>query len=159
MTCKLVLEFPNMGQHTLHDAIIEVYFMALNVSWRNKQKTILHQQFDGTWSLDDYYILLDETYDLLTTVNHDVTIIMDFSTNTTLTADILLSTGSASSLYVDSNYHENQRRVIMVNVSPLMKALVHMARHSAPRLTTDIIYVDSYKDALIHLSQLARSQM
>jgi len=129
--------------------------MALNVSWRNKQKTILHQQFDGTWSLDDYFILLGETYDLLMTVNHDVTIIMDFSTNTTLTADILLSMGSASALYVDSHYHENQRRVIMVNASPLMKALVHMARHRAPRLNTDITYVDSYKDALIQLSQLA----
>jgi hypothetical protein len=51
--------------------------MGIRVEWDNLEKTIIRHIYEGTWTIDDYYGLIDENYAQIDSVDHRVDIIND----------------------------------------------------------------------------------
>jgi hypothetical protein len=51
--------------------------MGITITWDNKEKTIIRHIYDGPWTLEDYYALVDDNYHLIDSVDHRVDIIND----------------------------------------------------------------------------------
>ncbi len=51
--------------------------MAIQVNWENDEKTVLLNIYEGAWTMDDFYLAVQQTNALLDSVSHRVNIIFD----------------------------------------------------------------------------------
>ena len=95
--------------------------MPIRVSWGTPEKNIILCEFEGIWSLTDYHNMIDAMHVLMTSVDHTVHSISDFTKNGVSPAQ-LFSTGR----HVDSRKTANTGINVMVKANPFLKALTPM---------------------------------
>lgn len=120
--------------------------MNVNIHWRDEQRTILYQNFNGPWTVDDYYRTVDHTYDLMNQVDHPVDIIADFSANAAAFCHLLAAAGKAEANQ-QARVHRNQRRIVVVGGGTYMKSLLNMGRRVAPHLMRNLFQADTLEEA------------
>jgi len=92
--------------------------MSINVVWDNPEQSIVRFIYNGQWNLDDFYHALQESRDMMDTVNHRVGIIIDVQ-NSKLVPNGVLSHGKNVSL----RKHPNQAKSIIVGASGFVRTL------------------------------------
>lgn len=116
--------------------------MSPYVEWYDAEKTILIQDFVGEYGVADYQRIATETNELLNTVNHPVDIIMDFTQGKARKENFVASLGS-----IERKVHPNQRLLIAVKGSNLLKTLAHGMQRVVPKATANFIFVETFEHA------------
>lgn len=120
--------------------------MAATVNWIDDSKTVLFQNYTGLWTLEDFYRMVDATYSLMDEVRTPVDTIVNLSESVTLTAN-LITTGNLSPWsYASARAHRNQRYVVFVGASLLMKTVIQVA-HKSSRNSRNIMFVETMDEA------------
>ena len=92
--------------------------MGITVVWDNPEQTILRYIYNGQWNLDNFYIALQESRDMMDTVNHRVGLIIDVQ-NSKLVPNGVLSHGKNVAL----RKHPNQGLSVIVGASGFVRTL------------------------------------
>src|SRR5215213_10453501 len=92
--------------------------MGITVEWDNPEKTILRYIYVGQWNLDNFYHALQESREMMDTVDHRVGVIIDVQ-NSKLVPNGVLSHGKNVSL----RKHHNQGKSIIVGASGFVRTL------------------------------------
>jgi hypothetical protein len=92
--------------------------MSITVVWDNPEQTIVRYIYNGQWSLDNFYHALQESRDMMDTVNYRVGLIIDVQ-NSKLVPNGVLSHGKNVSL----RKHPNQGKSIIVGASGFVRTL------------------------------------
>jgi hypothetical protein len=119
--------------------------MKINVSWDNDAKTILHYKFAAGWSWNDLREIFNEGYQMLSTVDHPVDVIMDF----TEAAMFAPSGAIGQARHVANNpRHENIRLTILVG-SSFVSSIFNMMSRIAGNLSGkwDVVFVNTLDEA------------
>lgn len=116
--------------------------MPIIVAWANDEKTILLNDYNGNWSASDFRQAIDDNARLMGSVLHDVDVIVDQRNNRALPSARL-----AILPYLETKTPDNQRRVIVVGASRLMKTMIELASRFAPRATRHLHYVQTLEAA------------
>jgi hypothetical protein len=53
--------------------------MAIQVTWENDKKEVLLNIYESTWTMDDFYLAVQQTNAHLASVNHKVNLIFDLA--------------------------------------------------------------------------------
>ena len=92
--------------------------MSIMVVWDNPEKTIMRFIYNGQWSMDNFYQALQESHDLMNTVDHRVGLIIDVQ-NSKLVPNGVLSHGKNVTL----RKHPNQGKNVIVGASGFIRTL------------------------------------
>ena len=130
--------------------------MTIPVSWHDPSHTVLVQNFNGQWTLDDYFETVEATYTLIDTVNHPVDVIVDISQDPGSTTRLIAAAGEVADSSGPARVHPNQRMLVVVGGGPFMRTLVQMGMKYAPWLARTLVAADTHDEArtLINRHQL-----
>ncbi len=92
--------------------------MSITVIWDNPEQTIIRYIYNGQWNLDNFYHALQESREMMDTVNRRVGLIIDVQ-NSKLVPNGVLSHGKNVSL----RKHPNQGKSIIVGASGFVRTL------------------------------------
>jgi len=92
--------------------------MGITVVWDNPEQTILRYIYNGQWNLDNFYQALQESRNMMDTVDHRVGLIIDVQ-NSKLVPNGVLSHGKNVGLHK----HPNQGKSIIVGASGFVRTL------------------------------------
>src|SRR5258705_2641822 len=92
--------------------------MPIEVSWGDPQKTIIHSALNEVWTLEDGHNMIDEMYQLTSSVNYTVHVILDF-TNSQSSPAKLLSAGN----HIEKRSSPNMGVTIIVKANGFIKAI------------------------------------
>ena len=120
--------------------------MNVNIQWKDEQRTILYQDFNGPWTVEDYYRTVDHTFALMNQVDHPVDIIADFSANTAAFCHLLAAAGKDEAGQ-QARVHRNQRSIVVVGGGTYMRSLMNMGRRVAPHLMRNLFQADTLYEA------------
>lgn len=123
--------------------------MTIRLTWDTERKTVLRQQFEGYWDLDEFYRIIDKTRKLLDGLSHTVHIIFD-TTNSHRTPSNLLS----AMRYVNDQVAPNQGEVIFVGADDELRSMLAIASRIAPDATGSGHYVETLPEAYSLLRKL-----
>ena len=116
--------------------------MGIRLLWGNEEKTILRHIYDGKWTVDDYRGAMEESRQMLLSVQHPVDLIIDMRKSASPPFGILPAYQETDQLVPD-----NQRLVIMVKPGMIMKALNRIITDIAPRSSANGIIAESMDEA------------
>lgn len=117
--------------------------MGITVSWYNDEHTILLEQFEGKWLLEDYYRMVDEAAALLAATPHTVHIIVDVSGSALPPAQMV-----SGMRYALRKMPPNEGVVTFVQPGAMAKALIDLAKRFAPQ-STDKVFIDTSREAAL----------
>ena len=115
--------------------------MPVQVSWGNPQKTIIHAVFGEAWTLEEYHAMIDDIHKLVTSVDHTVHIISDFSANRVSPAKML-----SAGRHVENRKTPNSGINIIVNAGSFLKAMAQVSMRLFLK-DVKIAFADSLQDA------------
>ena len=115
--------------------------MGIRVVWDNEQKTIIRHIYEGKWTVEEYYTLIDENYRQIDSVNHQVDIINDLRKMTGVPSNM-----TAAIRYAARHAHKNEGINVMVGSPTYIKILVD-AINKAVGEHTEVIYTNAIEDA------------
>jgi len=117
--------------------------MLANVSWEDGSKTVLIFQFTGLWSVQDYYIIVDQSNTMMDTVEHTVNMIIDLQHSKSLPDGFLSAVRSVS-----KRPHPNSGRVALVGLNAFVRAIIDVYRKTMGKNADAwMTFVPSYDDA------------
>ena len=124
--------------------------MSITVVWDNPEQTILRYIYNGQWNLDNFYHALQESREMLDTVNHRVGLIIDVQ-NSKLVPNGVLSHGKNVSL----RKHPNQGKSIIVGASGFVRTLFDVYKKVYRTSFDETAYafatsLDDARDVLLH---------
>lgn len=118
--------------------------MAIEVTWHNREKTIILEKYPSKWTWDDFYALREVVPPMMHEVSHTVHIIADMGNN----LDIPGGNAMLHARNVVSSFPENWGMLIMITRSPLINSFVNMFNRIFPaHWARKIRLVKSYDDA------------
>jgi hypothetical protein len=117
--------------------------MPITTEWYNPEKTILLATFDGNWSLDDYHAFLEESSELILSVEHKVVSIIDLSTSGPPPARILSTGHRMERLDTSKN-----RQTIILGMSRQLEMVIAMFQRIFPKLIRDVVVVGTWEEAI-----------
>jgi hypothetical protein len=128
--------------------------MPIQVSWANAEKTVVLCVFSENWTLDEFHDMVDEMHSLISSVNHTVHSISDFSSSKTSPAK-LLSVGR----HVENKSSGNMGINISVGANAFLKAITNVAQRMFLK-DTELYFADSLEHAyhIITKHEQARSR-
>jgi len=127
--------------------------MPFQVTWDDKEKTIVVQTYSGKVLVEDYYDAIDKSAELLSSVQHPVDLIMDTSEAKTDMKGFLTAAS-----YANKKVPENQRLVIVVAAGRFMQTMAKIAGTIAPKATENVYFVDTLEDARNVITEYRQSQ-
>ena len=116
--------------------------MGIRLEWDNEEKTVLCHVYEGNWTVDDFYLAVDESRKLLLGVDHPVDLIIDMRTGGDPPSGVL-----SAYQYADRQVPDNQRLIVMVNPGAVMQAFNRIVGNIAPRASENRYLVDSMEEA------------
>jgi hypothetical protein len=131
-----------------------------HVCWRDNARTILYQNFNYNWTIDDYRATLQRTYRLIDKAKGPVDIIADFSQNTASVSRLLAaSQHTAVALGEQFPVHRRQRLMVVVGGGRFLRTLLDLGERHAPGAVVGLQYADSVDEArvLIHRRRVIRA--
>ncbi|MBN2304519.1 MAG: hypothetical protein JXQ72_08590 [Anaerolineae bacterium] len=126
--------------------------MPITIEWINEEKTVLLERFEGQWSLDDYFRLVDQAADHLDTVPHTVHIIAD-GTRSRLPPTRLFS----GARYAARRKPPNQGITVFVGIDAFTETLIHIANRLLPGVAGTLRVVNTMAEAEQIIAQLPTS--
>jgi hypothetical protein len=123
--------------------------MAIDVQWMTPEKEVLLVIYGERWSLEDYYLAIDRSTQMMDEVNHLVHIIQDASGMKEYPTK-LLSAGS----YTEKKAHPRRGIMIMVGLNRFIQSLLNIGKVIAPKATQDMYFVETMEQAKKKLSEL-----
>jgi len=104
--------------------------MAIQVQWLDAKQTILVHTFDVKWHIDEFYESIDQAHIMMTSVQHTVHSVLDFTRS-------VMNHGNRIQMvrYANKKAPSNIGHRIMIRPSYLMRQLIP----SLQRLNLDII--------------------
>ena len=127
--------------------------MSIEVSWGNAQKTVVHVHFGETWTLEDVHNMIDDMYNLMTSIDHMADSIMDFTDSRTSPAKLLTS-GS----HVQKRTVSNSGISVMVKANGFLKAMTQLIAKMFMK-DTKIYFADSLDEAYQIIGQHERTSV
>lgn len=124
--------------------------MGIQVSWHDEHKTIMLQVFEGKWTLEDYYRLVDEAAALIRPLPHTVHIIADASRSALPPSQMV-----SGMRYALNKMPSNQGITVFVQPGTLASALIDLAKRFSPRAASTVFIAASREDALALIAQHA----
>lgn len=102
--------------------------MPIHIYWDNDEKTILMEKFDGQWTIEEYYQLIDEDAERLAQVPHVVHVVIDASTSSMPPKQIF-----SGIQYALKKLPPNQGLTVFVKLNRAMEMFVEVAQQISPR--------------------------
>jgi hypothetical protein len=127
--------------------------MPYQVTWDDEEQTIAVQTYSGTATMKDYYQAIDESAQLLSSVDHTVDLIMDL---TAMKSDLKGFLTAVS--YANKQVPANQRLVVVVGANRFVQTMGRIAGTIAPKATENVYFVDTLEDAHRVITEYRRSQ-
>jgi hypothetical protein len=115
--------------------------MGIRIVWDDEQKTIIRHVYEGRWTLEDYYALIDANYHEIDSVNHRVDIINDLRKMTGMPSNL-----TAAIRYAARHAHKNEGINVMVGSTTFIKILVETINKVVGE-HTEVIYTDTIEQA------------
>jgi hypothetical protein len=115
--------------------------MGIRIEWDNEEKTIIRHVYEGLWTLQDYYALIDENYRQIDSVGHKVDIINDLRKMAALPPDV-----AAGIRYAVRHAHPNEGVNVIVAPPDYVRLLID-AINKAVGAVTEVIHTDSIEKA------------
>ena len=116
--------------------------MGIRIEWDDEEKMILCHIYEGNWTVEDFYLAVDESRRLLLEVGHPVDLIVDMRTSAAPPSGIL-----PAYRYADQRVPDNQRLIVMVKTDSVMKAFNRVIGDIAPRASENRYLADSMEEA------------
>jgi len=120
------------------------------MDWDNTERTIIRVIFDGVWSAEDIYRMINKGVSMLESVDHPVDSIFDFS-HSTFSPKNLLSTAEK----MESDLNNNHRLAILIKANVYIKSMLKVARVFAPQALANLHFVNSLDEAYAIIDQQA----
>lgn len=92
--------------------------MTIHVVWANREQTAVHLEFERGWSWDDLYAAIQQADDMLTSVKHQVDLIIDISKAGGIPRDFMRVAGD---VFASGEARSNEGRKIVVGAGWLIK--------------------------------------
>jgi hypothetical protein len=124
----------------------------VRVYWHDEHKTIIYQDFSGEWIAHHYYDIVNKTYRMIDTVDHPVSVILDFTASETSAAKVFSSISISSSGALSAQIHPNQRMIIVLGADQFLKTVFNMWERISPRMVENLHYADGILEALETIS-------
>ncbi len=122
--------------------------MNATVSWYNEDKTILLQTYWEDWGMAEGIYVIDTTYELASSVDHDIFIIVDFTQQKSIHPHLLGNLSHAA-----QKMPSNLLKMYLVRPGIHLTSLVNVARVVAPRYVEPMQIVTSMDEALEQIEQ------
>lgn len=97
--------------------------MGIHVRWDDAEQTILYCEFEAEWDLNDFHKMIDDMYAFMTSVNHPVYTINDY-TKSKMPPRQWLSTGR----HVQQRSSINSELSIVVGANTFVKVMLNVAQ-------------------------------
>lgn len=117
--------------------------MPITVEWVNPEHTVLLYKVVGNWNWDNYDAANAITSDWVTSVNHTVALICDFSASTGIPPRVLSHVGRS----LRQKRPRNIDPIVVVGITGLLRNLTDVLRTLYPRATADIIHAHTLEHA------------
>ena len=127
--------------------------MSIAVSWVDAKKTIIVSSFNGEWTLEDSHNMIDEMYKLMTSVSHNVHVILDF-TNSLSSPAKMLSSGS----HIEKRSSPNTGLSVIVKANGFIKAISQLIMKLFVR-DGKLHFVDTVDEAYQIITQYEQSSV
>jgi hypothetical protein len=126
--------------------------MPITLSWFNPEKTILYEQLQGTITLQEYYMMVDEAAALLQERPYPVHILADMSAlnQKTLPTNLLLA-----AKYADKRLPANQGIVVYVRPGSFINSMIQVARRAGLQATRHLYTAQSLDEAVQLIAEKA----
>ena len=122
--------------------------MGIEVTWDNDQKTIVRHTYKGQWTVSDFYKCVDESAEMLQSVDHPVDLIIDM-----LHCDSPPQGIIPAYQYADRRVPENQRLIVMVQIGVIRQAYDRIVDKIAPRAGENRHQVETLDEAYAVIAQ------
>ena len=92
--------------------------MGINVAWTNPTQTVIKLDFQRGWTWDDLYAAIQQADQLITSVNHNVDLIIDISHAGGLPRDFMRVAGD---IFDSGDARANEGQKIVVGANSLIQ--------------------------------------
>lgn len=116
--------------------------MSIQAIWDNEEKTIVRHIYEGKWTLEDYYGLIDAHRAMLKDLDYEVDIINDLRS-----AGLAPSNMASAIKYAARNAPRNEGINVMVGANHYVKALIDLVNRTAGVDITEVRHVTRLEDA------------
>ena len=121
--------------------------MGIRIEWDDDAKTIIRHIYDGAWTVDEYYALIDENYRQIASVNHRVDIINDLRSMVGVPPNMVQAIRHAA-----RKAHANEGINVMV-ASPTFVQILVDAINKAVGGHTEVIHAPTLEQAYEIIAQ------
>ena len=128
--------------------------MPIIVEWANPECTVLLYIVTEHWTWDDFHGANQESHEMLTSVDHPVDLICDFSTSQSIPPRVLSNIGRA----LRQKRPTNVRQIVAVGITGLLRNLADVLRTLYPHATANVIDAHTIDHALRLLSATGKTQ-
>lgn len=122
--------------------------MTATIEWVNDSRRVIVHTYLAEATLDDYHRLVDENRLMMTSVPHEVDLIMDISRLRTVPPRFL-----SALLVADKKVPDNQRLLIIVGASPYARIWADISRRVAPKITRNMYLTETREQADLLIAQ------
>lgn len=112
------------------------------IEWDNEEKTILLTIYEGNMLLEEYYRVIDETFEAISPLPHSVHTIMLRQNVKSVPA-----TMSKVLQYANKKTTPNLGINVIVGATAMTKMIVRLAKVIAPRLAKEVYFANSLEEA------------
>ena len=122
--------------------------MTLTTEWANPEKTILLQTIDGEWTINDVVMVIEQGKQKVAEVPHTVDIIVNLTNARFSRPNLLSALGNAQ-----RSRGSNIGKIMVVQASSYLKSITNIASKVAPKVTSNIGFVETVEEAYAMLKQ------
>jgi hypothetical protein len=126
--------------------------VSIELSWDNKEKTVLCHTYKGQWTVAELHNAIDESRELLLEVGYPVDLIIDMRESGGPPKGVL-----PAYRYADKKVPDNQRLVVMVEAGKVMQAFNRVIDDIAPVTSSQRYTVNTMEEARELIAEYAAS--
>jgi len=127
--------------------------MGISINWLDDEKRIIISEYSGKWTVSDVYQMLDATRTLVDSVKHSVDLIIVYRDSEESVGKFVDSLTPEFITHFNDNISDNQRLVVMVNASLLLKKTFKLLSKMMPNFLSHLLYAISLEEALEIIEQ------
>jgi len=122
--------------------------MGFKVEWDNSRKTVIRVDVQGYWTWEEYAAGIEETYDLMVTVEHTVDVIIHGIGGLQVpSGNMLAHVKESASLKPD-----NMGILLLVGANPFIRAIGNIFARISKRSTL-LLYANSLEEGRLILAE------
>lgn len=120
--------------------------VAVQIYWYDPEQTIIVYEFDGTWTWEDCYVVVDEKDQMLASIEHPVSVII-YARNPSLK---IPERALCNLRNLVSITRPKETMFVMVGIPPMLRSLFDtLARVYRFEILKECVYTDTLEQALV----------